>query len=31
MQDLQNELISFVVISLIVIFFAYYEYKIKNK
>lgn len=30
MQDLQNELISFIVIALIVILFAYYEHKIKN-
>ncbi len=31
MQNLQNELISFIVIALVVILFAYYEFKIQNK
>ncbi|OCL82673.1 hypothetical protein AAW30_01497 [Arcobacter porcinus] len=31
MQNLQNELISFIVIALVVILFAYYEFKIRNK
>lgn len=30
MQNLQNELISFIVIALVVILFAYYEFKIRN-
>lgn len=31
MQNLQNELISFIVIALVIILFAYYEFKIRNK
>ena len=30
MENLQNELISFIIISLVVVLFAFYEYKIKK-
>ena len=31
MENLQNELISFIIIALVVVLFAFYEYKIRSK